>query len=72
MRTIADSYIDEGMNKGSAIGEARGEARGAEQGANTKAMEIAKRMLQENTDIKFISSVTGLSNDEILKLKNRI
>ena len=72
MRTIADSYIDEGMNKGIAIGEARGEARGAEQGANTKAMEIAKRMLQENTDIKFISSVTGLSRDELLKIKNRI
>jgi predicted transposase YdaD len=68
MKTIADSYIDEGISKGIAIGEARG----TEQGANTKAMEIAKRMLQENTDIKFISSVTGLSGDELLKLKNRI
>ena len=64
MRTIADSYIDEGINKGIAIGEARGVEKGIE--------NIAKRMLQENTDIKFISSVTGLSSDEILKLKNRI
>ena len=64
MRTIADSYIDEGMNKGIAIGEARG--------IYQRNIEIAKRMLQENTDIKFIASVTGLSSDELLKLKNRI
>lgn len=43
-----------------------------EKGANSKALEIAHRMLQENTDIKFISSVTGLSTDEILKLKNKL
>jgi predicted transposase YdaD len=66
MQTIADSYREEGVNKGIAIGEARGEARGA----NTKAMEIAQRMLKEKTDIKFIASVTGLSTDEILKLQN--
>ena len=36
-----------------------------------KAIEIVKRMLQEKTDIKFISSVTGLSTHEILKLKNQ-
>lgn len=68
MRTIADSYIDEGINKGIAIGEARG----VEKGIYQRNVEIAKRMLQENTDINFISSVTGLSSDEILKLKNRI
>ena len=60
MRTIADSYRDEGLNKGIAIG------------ANTKATEIARRMLKENTEVKFIASVTGLSTDEILKLKNAL
>ena len=64
MRTIADTYIEEGINKGIAIGEARG--------ANTKTLEIARRMLQENTDIKFISSVTGLSTDDILKIQNKM
>jgi predicted transposase/invertase (TIGR01784 family) len=68
MRTIADSYIDEGISKGMLIGEARGEAIGA----NTKALEITRRMLKENTDIKFITSVTGLSTEEILKLKNTL
>ncbi len=67
MKTIADSYIEEGINKGItqgvAIGEAKGEAR---------IIEIARRMLQEKTDIKFIASVTGLSVDEVLQLKSKL
>jgi len=31
--------------------------------------EIAKKMLFKNSDIKFISEVTGLSEEEIKKLK---
>ena len=64
MRTIADTYIEEGI--------AIGEARGVEKGATNKIVEIARRMLQEKTDIKFISSVTGLSSDEVLKIQNKI
>jgi hypothetical protein len=79
MRTIADTYIEEGLNKGIAqgiaIGEARGEAigeaRGVEKGMYQRNIEIARRMLQEKTDIKFISSVTDLSTDDILKLQNK-
>ena len=65
MRTIRDSYIEEGINKGITIGEARGRM----DGINQRNVEIARRMLQEKTDIKFISSVTGLSTDDILKRK---
>ncbi len=43
-----------------------------EKGLTTKAMEIAKRMLEEKIDVKFISSVTGLASDEILKLQSKI
>ena len=76
MRSIADSYRDEGvskgiligMNEGIAIGEARGEARGVEK----RNIEIAERMLQENTNINFISSVTGLSTDNLLKIQNKL
>ena len=68
MRTIADTYIEEGLNKGIAIGEARGEARGEEK----SILKVARRMLQENTDIKFIASVTGLSSDDILKIQNKM
>ena len=60
-------YIE---NKSEARGEARGEANGVAKGATTKAIEIVRRMLKEKTDIKFISSVTGLSKDDILKIQN--
>jgi predicted transposase/invertase (TIGR01784 family) len=51
-----------------AAAEARGEARGVEK----EKLLIAKKMLQSNSDVKFISSVTGLSTDDILKLKNKL
>ena len=56
MKTTADSCVDESVSIDT----------------NTKAMKIIRRMLQENADIKFIASVTGLSFDEILKLQNRM
>jgi len=58
------SVIDEGVNKGMLIGEARGVEKEKEL--------VAQKMLQADTDIKFISSVTGLSNEQIIKLKNKI
>ena len=88
MRTIADSYIDEGlekgmvlgmekgmvlgMKKGKAEGEAKGKAEGIAEGIAQRNMEIAHRMLEEKTDIKLIASVTGLSNDDILKIQNKM
>jgi aspartate carbamoyltransferase regulatory subunit len=71
IKTIADSYIDEGVskviligkNEDIAIGDASGEAKGV--------AKIARRMLKENTDIKFIAPVTGFTVDEILKLQNK-
>lgn len=66
MRTVADSYIDEGINKGIAIGKnegiAIGEARVAE--------KIAKNLLLQNTSLDTISSATGLSVDQLQKLKD--
>jgi len=55
MKTIAQDYIEQG------------EARGVEK----RNLEIAIRMLQQKSDIKFIASVTGLSSNEILKLKSK-
>ena len=72
MKTIADSYIEEGINKGITIGEARGVEKGIIDGINQRNFDIARRMLQEKTDIKFISSVTGLSTDDILKIQNKM
>jgi predicted transposase YdaD len=72
MRTIADTYIEEGINKGIAIGKNEGITIGEARGIEKRNLEIARRMLQEKTDIKFISSVTGLSTDEILKIQNKM
>jgi predicted transposase/invertase (TIGR01784 family) len=46
--------------------------KGIEKGIEKRNIEIAHRMLKEKTDIKFISSVTGLSLDSVLKLKNKL
>ena len=55
-----------------ARGEVRGEARGEARGVEKRNIEIAERMLQENTNINFISSVTGLSTDDLLKIQNKL
>ena len=56
MKSIADTYIEEG--------EEKGKAKGIEQ--------TAVNMLKQKADIKFISSVTGLSIELLLKLKNKL
>jgi predicted transposase/invertase (TIGR01784 family) len=63
MRTIADAYRDEGMAKGIETGMAKGFQEGVK--------KTALKMLQQKLDLKLISSVTGLSSDDLLKLKNR-
>ena len=88
MKTIADSYREEGVhkgmligknegiaigkNKGIAIGKNEGIAIGKNEGIAIGTKKIVMRMLQANTDVKYISSVTGLTIDEILKFKNEI
>ncbi|HJD66726.1 MAG TPA: Rpn family recombination-promoting nuclease/putative transposase [Rickettsia endosymbiont of Bembidion nr. Transversale] len=77
MRTIADKYIDEGVQKGMVqgmqIGEAKGlqigEAKGMQIGRNEEKYEVAKNLLAQNIDIQTISVATGLAIDEINKLR---
>ena len=47
----------------------KGVEQGIEQGLNEKTIEIAKNMLNKGTDIEYISEITGLSIEEIEKLK---
>ena len=68
MRTIADSYIEEGFNKGIIQGIEKGMEKGIEQGKNKKAIEIAKNLLSQKIDIKTISAATGLSLADIKAL----
>ena len=46
-----------------------GEANGVEQGVEQNKVEIALNMLRENTNSDFICKVTGLSLDEVEKLR---
>ena len=47
-----------------------GEEKGKKQGELQKSLEIAKNMLKENMPIEVISKLTGLSQEEIEKLKD--
>ncbi|WP_017443567.1 Rpn family recombination-promoting nuclease/putative transposase [Rickettsia gravesii] len=68
MRTIADKYIDEGIAQGMQIGRTEG----IQIGEAKRTMEVARNMLTANSDISFISKVTGLSISEINNLiKNK-
>ena len=61
--------LERGMKKGLERGMKKGIEQGIEQGENNKTIEIAKNLLKENIDINVISSTTGLSKEEIEKLK---
>jgi predicted transposase/invertase (TIGR01784 family) len=64
MRTIADSYIEEGFNKGILQGIEKGREEGIEKG---KA-ELIKMMLNQGNSVDTISKITGLPASEIQKL----
>ena len=49
---------------------AKGHAEGMEKGMEKRSRTVALNMLKKSADITFISEVTGLSIDEINKLKN--
>ena len=43
---------------------------GLAEGEAKKSLEIAKKMLEVNSPIDFICQMTGLSEEEVLKLKS--
>ena len=52
-----------------AEGESRGEKRGKEKGKEESKIEIAKKLLNMNMTIKDIVEATGLTLEEVEKLK---
>ncbi len=60
---------DMAKEKGLSEGEKIGFAKGTKSGAKKTSMKIAKKMLSEIDDLKFISRMTNLSLEEINKLK---
>ena len=62
---IYDKGLDDGIEKGIQKGFEEGKNKGAKE----KEIQIAKNMLREKASIEFIIKVTGLTKEEIEKLK---
>ena len=61
--------FEEGMEKGIEQGLEKGIEQGIEQGERTKALEVAKNLLEIGMEVEQIAKVTQLSKEEILALK---
>ena len=57
-----------GKEEGLKVGREEGRAEGAKQ----KSFDIAQRMLQKGIDIETISEVTGLTAEEVSRLKKEM
>ena len=72
MMVMWDNYAvyKHAEEKGIIKGEAKGRAEGRAEGKKEKAKEIALKLLALNTPIDIIFQSTGLSIEEIKKLKS--
>ena len=61
--------LAEGMEKGMEKGIEIGKAEGMEKGMNQKALNIARNMLADGVDINLIMKYSGLTQEQIEKLK---
>ena len=61
--------LTEGRAEGRAQGLTEGRAEGRAEGEKAKAIEMAKAMLNDKADVELIVKYTGLTLDEVLKLK---
>ena len=64
-----NTLIVEATEKGLKEGLQKGIEQGIEQGAKQNNLEVAKKMLNKNIDITTIEEITGLTKEEITKLK---
>ena len=62
--------LQEGIEKGIEKGLQTGRQEGLQTGRQTERQAVILNMLKEKADLSFISKVTGLSEEEINKLKN--
>ena len=66
---IEDFGYDKGYKSGQSKGIEIGKEQGIEIGSTKKQEEIARNLKKENVDIQFIARVTGLTEEEIEKIK---
>ena len=67
-RDIKNS-IDTAKQEGLAEGMEKGMKKGMEKGMNQKALDIARNMLADDVDINLIMKYSGLTQEQIEKLK---
>ena len=73
MNTERDTYnqIEYARESGREEGHKVGKEEGRAEGAKQKSFDIAKRMLEKGIDIETISELTGLTAEEVSRLKDR-
>ena len=67
--TAKQEGLAEGMEKGMEKGMELGMEKGMAKGMNQKALDIAKNMLADGVDINLIMKYSGLTQEQIEKLK---
>ena len=63
---------EEGREEGHKVGKEEGLKEGREKGAKQNSCDIAKRMLEKGIDIETISELTGLTAEEVSRLKEEM
>ena len=61
--------MEKGMEKGMELGMEKGMKKGMAKGMNQKALDIARNMLADGVDINLIMKYSGLTQEQIEKLK---
>lgn len=69
---LKNSFMQEAREQGIEEGTKLGLEEGTKLGAKQNTIDLTKKMLEEKADINFISKVTGLSIEEITKLKDEL
>ena len=72
MCNLSMGIYEEGIEKGIDQGIGKGIEKCIEKGITVGVEKTAINMLKENMDIKVISRLTGLSEEEIDELKSRL
>lgn len=67
-RDIKNS-IDTAKREGKEEGLAEGKEKGIEKGMNQRSLEIARKMLAKGMDVATVMEITGLSESQLLQLK---
>ena len=67
---IREHFKEEGRQEGIQKGMKRGMQKGMQKGRQEGMQQVVLNMLKKQTDIAFISEVTGLSEEEIRKIQN--